>query len=136
MTRMTRPDCAVMCNLINIHTYIHTYIHHIGSRTVRSETTLSLRQDPHALAVLAEATSDDLQQHLAGVRYQRDAPVVAALCPILLFKEYHDDDILPLLRHLAHASNTNDVIEQSQAQGGIIVEGDLKYYNFKHYCHT
>ena len=25
MTRMTRPDCAVMCNLINIHTYIHTF---------------------------------------------------------------------------------------------------------------
>ena len=25
MTRMTGPDCAVMCNLINIHTY--TYIH-------------------------------------------------------------------------------------------------------------
>ena len=24
MTRMTGPDCAVMCNLINIHTY--TYI--------------------------------------------------------------------------------------------------------------
>ena len=22
MTRMTGPDCAVMCNLINIHTYI------------------------------------------------------------------------------------------------------------------
>ena len=27
MTRMTGPDCAVMCNLVNIHTYIHTYIH-------------------------------------------------------------------------------------------------------------
>ena len=27
MTRMTRPDCAVMCNLINIHTNIHTDIH-------------------------------------------------------------------------------------------------------------
>ena len=31
MTRMTGPDCAVMCNLINIRTYIHTevytYIH-------------------------------------------------------------------------------------------------------------
>ena len=26
MTRMTRPDCAVMCNLINIHTDIHTYM--------------------------------------------------------------------------------------------------------------
>ena len=24
MTRMTGPDCAVMCNLINIHTYNHT----------------------------------------------------------------------------------------------------------------
>ena len=29
MTRMTGPDCVVMCNLINtyiLHTYIHTYI--------------------------------------------------------------------------------------------------------------
>ena len=23
---MTGPDCAVMCNLINIHAYIHTYL--------------------------------------------------------------------------------------------------------------
>ena len=58
--------------------------HHVGGRTVRSETTLFLRQDSHALAVLAEAASDDLQEYLAGVRYQRYAPVVAALCPILL----------------------------------------------------
>ena len=27
MTRMTGPDCTVMCNLMNIHTYIHTYTH-------------------------------------------------------------------------------------------------------------
>ena len=29
MTRMTGPDCVVMCNLINtyIHTYKHIYIH-------------------------------------------------------------------------------------------------------------
>ena len=26
MTRMTGPDCAVMCNLINIHTYITSII--------------------------------------------------------------------------------------------------------------
>ena len=26
MTRMTGPDCAVMCNLINTHTYTHTFI--------------------------------------------------------------------------------------------------------------
>ena len=78
--------------------------HHIGDRKVRSETTLFLRQDPHALTVLAEVASDDLQKYLAGVRYQRDAPEVAALCPILLFVEYHDDGIFPLLRHLAPPS--------------------------------
>ena len=27
MTRMTRPDCAVMCNLINTHTHTHTHTH-------------------------------------------------------------------------------------------------------------
>ena len=27
MTRITGPDCAVICNLKNIHIYIHTYIH-------------------------------------------------------------------------------------------------------------
>ena len=27
MTRMTGPDCAVMCDLMYIHTYIHTYMH-------------------------------------------------------------------------------------------------------------
>ena len=25
MTRMIGPDCAVMCNLINTHTYTHTH---------------------------------------------------------------------------------------------------------------
>ena len=25
MTRMTRPDCAVMCNFINTHTHTHTH---------------------------------------------------------------------------------------------------------------
>ena len=93
---------------------------------IRSETTLFLRQDPHALTVLAEAASDDLQQYLADVCYQRDAPVVAALCLILFCVKYHDDGIFPLLRHLAPPPNTNDDIEQSPTQGGITGEGDLK----------
>ena len=96
---------------------------------VWSETTTSLRQDPHALAVLAEVASDDIQQYLAGVRYQRDSPVVAALCPILLFIEDHDDGIFPLLRHLAPRPNTNEGIEHSPAQGGITVEDDLEQLN-------
>ena len=27
MIRMTGPDCAVMCNLINTHTHTHTHTH-------------------------------------------------------------------------------------------------------------
>ena len=41
--------------------------------------------------------------------------------------ECHDDGIFPLLRHLAPPPNTNDNIEQSPAQGGITVEGDLEH---------
>ena len=63
------------------------------------------------------------------MRYQRDALVVSAVCPILLFLEYHYDDIFLLLRYLAPPPNTNDDIEQSPAQGGIIVEGDLEQLN-------
>ena len=88
-----------------------------------------LWQDPLAPTVLAEAASDDLQKYLAGVRCQRDAPVLAALCPILVIVEYHDDGIFPLLRHLAPRPNTNDDIEQSPPQGGITVEGDLEQLN-------
>ena len=67
----------------------------------------------------------DVLQYLAGVRYQRDTSVVAALCPILLFVEYHDDGIFPLLRHHP-PPNKNDDIEKSPWQGEITVEGDLE----------
>ena len=53
-------------------------------------------------------------------------PVVAPLCPILLFVEYHDDGIFPLPRHLAPPPNTNDDVEQSPTQSGITAEGDLE----------
>ena len=33
MTRMTAPDCVVMCNLINTHTYTHTHTHRTGTGT-------------------------------------------------------------------------------------------------------
>ena len=63
---------------------------------------------------------------LAGVRYQRVTPVVATLCPILLFVEYHDDGIFPLVRHLSPPSNTNDDIEQSSTQDGIADQVDFQ----------
>ena len=31
MTRMTGPDCVVMCNLINTHTHTHTHIRRAGN---------------------------------------------------------------------------------------------------------
>ena len=31
MTRMTGPDCVVMCNLINTHTHTHTHTHTQGT---------------------------------------------------------------------------------------------------------
>ena len=62
------------------------------------------------------------------MRYQRDARVVAALCPILLFMEHRDDGIFPQW-HLDPPPNTNDDIEQSLAQGGITVEGNLEQLN-------
>ena len=36
MTRMTGPDCVVMCNLINTHTHTHTHTE-TGARTVVAE---------------------------------------------------------------------------------------------------
>ena len=102
---------------------------HIGGRTVWSETTLFLRQDPHVLTVLAIAATKDLQQYFAGMSYQRDAPLIPALCPILLVVKYNSDGIFPLLRHLAAPPNTNEDIEQSSAQGGITYEGDLEQLN-------
>ena len=45
MTRMTGPDCAVMCNLINTYTHTHThthiYIHTLYTHTYRSVRALS-----------------------------------------------------------------------------------------------
>ena len=103
----------------NLTRLIHTLLY------VMTIHTLFLQQDPHTLAVLTEVASDDLQQYLAGVRYQRHTPVAAALCPIFLFVEYHDDGIFPLLRPPPPPNTSNDDIEQSPSQGGIIVEGDI-----------
>ena len=55
---------------------------------------------PTELAVVTEAASDDVQQYLAGVFHQRNTPVVAALCPVLLLMKHFDGGIFPLLRDL------------------------------------
>ena len=36
MTRMTGPDCVVMCNLINTHTHTHTHNANISEKAVQA----------------------------------------------------------------------------------------------------
>ena len=39
MTRMTGPDCVVMCNLINTHTHTHTHTYtHTHTHTQKKKT--------------------------------------------------------------------------------------------------
>ena len=42
MTRMTRPDCAVMCNLINTHTHTHTHTQGGKGKKCRKERVSSV----------------------------------------------------------------------------------------------
>ena len=42
MTRMTRPDCAVMCNLINTHTHTHTHTRKRGRNVAYMQSVLEL----------------------------------------------------------------------------------------------
>ena len=50
MTRMTGPDCVVMCNLINTHTHIHTHTQkHTRKprKSCRRDQALSFRTRHH-----------------------------------------------------------------------------------------
>ena len=52
MAGMTGPDCAVMCNLLDIHTHIHTYIH---TYICRKERVDSVAANPDNLGSNKEA---------------------------------------------------------------------------------
>ena len=65
-----------------------------------------------------EAASDDLLHHLASVRYQRNTPVVAALCTILLPVGYHDNDISPHIRHPPPPPNTKTIWSSLHRKAG------------------
>ena len=48
MTRMTRPDCAVMCNLINTYTHIHTHTHNLTNTHTHTHTHIHTHTHTHA----------------------------------------------------------------------------------------
>ena len=71
MTRMTGPDCAVMCNLKNRHTYIHTYSKRMDqSGKVANPARGQLdRENYPALFIhscLADTTSPVLHHHFSA----------------------------------------------------------------------
>ena len=43
MTRMTGPDCVVMCNLINTHTHTHTHV--VDAKGETGETLVERGRD-------------------------------------------------------------------------------------------
>ena len=64
MTRMTGPDCAVMCNLINIHTYIHTTETYSNESQHLAEGTEVARLRGRFYFVLQQALSFRTRHHL------------------------------------------------------------------------
>ena len=61
MTRMTGPDYAVMCNLINIHTCIHTCIHtNIHTKTRTAEGSAGREECVSPSTSLIRGSRDDI----------------------------------------------------------------------------
>ena len=64
MTRMTRPDCAVMCNLINTHTHTHTGEHKVLTAYVR--TVQTSRESVSPLSRLIRIFRKNITDHPLG----------------------------------------------------------------------
>ena len=74
MTRMTGPDCAVMCNLINTLTYTHTHTHtHTHTQIVPSVVSyashLYAREPPKPLFVL-DGGGSEVVESARGVQQE------------------------------------------------------------------
>ena len=86
------------------------------------------RQDNHALAVLTDTASGDLQQYLAGVHHQRDTLVVMILFSFLgggntmVMASFYLSSTSPPLA-------TNDDTELSPGRARITIGGDLTQLN-------
>ena len=58
--------------------------HHIGCRAFKPEAALFFGKTSSFLAEVAKSIDHAVEDNLARMRYQREAPVVATLGPILL----------------------------------------------------
>ena len=85
----------------------------------RAHLVIKPRACSHAIVELTNGR-DHIMLHTKMSEYCSEESSVVTLFPILRFKEYRDDGIFPLQRHLAHPPNTND---------GITSEGHLEQLN-------
>ena len=73
MTRMTGPDCVVMCNLINTHTHTHTHEDRIGEGGVEAKK----RKKPHKSCRRHVGNGGDLGRKREKRRQERVGVVAA-----------------------------------------------------------
>ena len=77
MTRMTGPDCAVMCNLIHTHTHTHTHTH-IGwkeKKTRRHERVGSEAANPDNLLKMQGGKHNVPRAYVRTVQVDRVCPL-------------------------------------------------------------
>ena len=70
MTRMTGPDCVVMCNLINTHTHTHTHTQELDDNRHKHIHTLYIQitcSTPEAFLFEEEMSTLDSPSIAGGV---------------------------------------------------------------------
>ena len=127
MTRMTGPDCVVMCNLINTHTHTHTHTHihiHTNKALLLEITIVS----PCAGSNLGNAARH-LGKHLADAverkknKYRDSFPATYSLLPLAMSTcgEVSADVPVPIkelaIRRVEHRSETHSNESQHLAEG-------------------
>ena len=64
------------------------YEHRVNRRGLRSESTLFLRQNVLAFALVTQATRYDFEEYFAGVSHEGDATIIATPSPIFLLVKH------------------------------------------------
>ena len=87
MTRMTRPDCAVMCNLINTHTHTYTHTHQVTRSFIAETRSQSGGTAPDGAGipvVLPDQLNERQRQAFGSVKKHHDADDGGALRMLVL----------------------------------------------------
>ena len=71
MIRMTGPDCAVMCNLINTHTHKRTHKHPLGGPMRVAENDQDDRAELRGYVQFNKYTHTHTHTHMLGQAERR-----------------------------------------------------------------